>query len=71
MISVEINSAYEALEKTRSDKVEWVMNETVESRGSDGFQLTDGYASIHIYESTLPQPSLQEQESTSGYINVT
>ena len=52
------------------------MNETVEGRGSDEFQLTDRYASIHIYESALPQPthqadSLQEQESTSGYINVT
>ena len=52
------------------------MNETVEGRGSDGFQLTDGYASIHIYESALPRSrhqadSLQEQESTSGYINVT
>ena len=69
MIPVEINSAHEALEKNRSDKVEWAMNETVEGRGSDGFQLTDGYASIHIYESPLPQSShqadsLQEQEST-------
>ena len=76
MIPVEINSAYETLEKSRSDKVEWVMNETVKDRGSDGFQFTDGYASTHIYESTLPQPShqadsLREQESTLGYINVT
>ena len=76
MIPVEINSAYETLEKSRSDKVEWVMNETAKDRGSDGFQITNGYASIDIYESTLPQlshqaDSLQEQESTSGYINVT
>ena len=52
------------------------MNETAKDRGSDGFQITNGYASIDIYESTLPQlshqaDSLQEQESTSGYINVT
>ena len=35
------------------------MNETVEGKGSDGVQLTDEYASIHIYESALPHPSHQ------------